>query len=198
MQAKQKRIGIFGGSFDPPHLGHLIIAGLAQRALKLDLVFLVPAFQPPHKAGRHASTAENRLAMTRLSVRGNPRLRASDLEIRRKGISYTIDTVKAFRKRYPTAALFLIVGSDSLRQFHSWKDPEGILALADLAVYGRPGWRSVRERAGIHRIDGPRMSLSSSEVRKRLHAGKPIDTMVRKNVMAYIVRKGLYELVTAR
>ncbi len=201
MPSQLKRIGIFGGSFDPPHLGHLVIAELARRTLKLDVVYLVPAYQPPHKAGRHASTAGDRLAMTKLSVRGNSSLRVSDIEIRRRGVSYTVDTVKAFHRRFPSAELFLIVGSDSLRQFHSWKDPEGILARAFLAVYRRPpnGLR----RSGTSKtkplwITGPLMHLSSSDIRKRLLQGKAIDEMVRENVQAFIMRKRLYQRSTQK
>jgi nicotinate-nucleotide adenylyltransferase len=196
MQAQLKRIGIFGGSFDPPHLGHLVIAELARRTLKLDVVYLIPAYQPPHKAGRHASTARDRLAMTKLSVRGNSSLRVSDIEIRRRGVSYTVDTVKAFHRRFAAAELFLIIGSDSLRQFHSWKDPEGILALASLAVYRRPQRGSQRSNSSNRKlrwVKGPLMDLASSEIRQRLLHGKAIDEMVRENVLAYIIRKRLYQ-----
>ena len=196
MRARLKRIGIFGGSFDPPHLGHLVIAELARRRLKLDVVYLVPAFQPPHKAGRHASTARDRLAMTKLSVRGNPRLRVSAIEIRRRGVSYTIDTVRSFHRRFPRAKLFLIIGSDSLRQFYSWKDPEGILSLASLAVYRRPLRGSMSANATgpkVYWISGPLMSLASTGIRKRLQKGLAINEMVRENVLAFIIRKRLYQ-----
>jgi nicotinate-nucleotide adenylyltransferase len=199
MPPRLKRIGIFGGSFDPPHLGHLVIAELSRRTLKLDVVYLVPAYQPPHKAGRHASTARDRLAMTKLSVRGNSSLRVSDIEIRRRGVSYTVDTVRAFHRRFPAAELFLIIGSDSLRQFHSWKDPEGILALASLAVYRRPQKghkRSKSKTTKLHWIKGPSMNLASSDIRKRLLQGRAIDEMVRENVLAFISRKRLYQSST--
>lgn len=196
-----KRIGIFGGSFDPPHLGHLVIAELARRTLKLDVVYFVPAYQPPHKAGKHASTARERLTMTRLSVRGNPHLRVSDIEIKRRGVSYTVDTVKAFRRRFPASELFLIIGSDSLQQFHTWKDPLGILALASVAVYRRP--RQGLRRSGsfgtkVHWIKGPLMNLASSEIRKRLHEGNGIDDMMRNNVLQFIIRKRLYQSSTQK
>ncbi len=201
MPPRLKRIGIFGGSFDPPHLGHLVIAELARRTLKLDVVYLVPAYQPPHKAGRHASTARDRLAMTRLSARGNPRLRVSDIEIRRRGVSYTVYTVRAFHRRFPSADLFLIVGGDSLQQFHSWKDPERILQLASLAVYRRPQKGSQRSKTSntkYHRIKGPLMDLASTDIRRRLLEGKAIDEMVRENVLAFIIRKRLYQSSTQK
>jgi nicotinate-nucleotide adenylyltransferase len=195
MAQKLKRIGIFGGSFDPPHVGHLVIAEMARRALKLDAVFLVPAYQPPHKDGSHASTARDRLAMTKLSVLGNPGLRVYDLELRRKGISYTIDTVRAFRKRFSSSELFLIIGSDSLRQFDTWKSPAEILAEATLLVYRRP--RSGRPNAGLHSrnvsfIKGPSMEISSSDIRKRIQRGKSIRYLVRDNVRQFIEKRKIY------
>ena len=201
MPPKLKRIGIFGGSFDPPHIGHLIIAELARRALDLDIVYLVPAYRPPHKAGKHASTASDRLKMTKLSVRGNPGLHVSDIEIRRKGLSYTIDTIRTFHRKFPASELFLIIGSDSLHQFHSWKDPQAILALAKLAVYRRPRraartWK--RSRLNLLFIKGPMMELASSDIRRRISAGKTIHYMVRENVRAFITRNRLYQSSIAR
>jgi nicotinate-nucleotide adenylyltransferase len=195
MAKKLKRVGVFGGSFDPPHLGHLVIAETARRAMNLDAVFLVPAYQPPHKEGSHRSTAQDRLAMTRLSVLGNAKLKVSDLELRRKGISYTVDTVRAFRMRFPKAMLFLIIGSDSLRQFHSWKSPTEILREASLIVYRRP--RSVRIRGrlpsrSVSFVEGPRMEISSTEIRARIQRGKSIRYLVRDNVLKFIEKKKLY------
>jgi nicotinate-nucleotide adenylyltransferase len=190
-----KRIGIFGGSFDPPHIGHLIIAELARRSLELDVVYLVPAYRPPHKAGKHASTARDRLTMTKLSIKGNSGLRVSDIEIRRRGVSYTVDTVNAFQRRFPGSELFLIIGSDSLRQFHSWKEPEKILAHAKLAVYRRPGQGRKKpkfSRGKVLWIKGPMMELASSDVRERMLHGKSIHYMVRENVLAFMNGKHLY------
>jgi nicotinate-nucleotide adenylyltransferase len=195
MAQKLKRIGIFGGSFDPPHLGHLVIAEMARRSLDLNAVYFVPAYKPPHKEGSHASTARDRLTMTKLSVQGNAKLKVSDVELRRKGISYTVDTVRAFRKRFPTSQLFLIIGSDSLLQFHSWKSPGRILADASLVVYRRP--RSGRADArlvpsNVSFIEGPRMDVSSSDIRKRIQQGKSIRYLVRDSVLRLINRKKLY------
>jgi nicotinate-nucleotide adenylyltransferase len=195
MAKKLKRIGVFGGSFDPPHIGHLVIAEMARRSLDLDVVYFVPAYKPPHKEGSHPTTARDRLSMTKLSVQGNGKLKVSDLELRRRGVSYTVDTVKAFRKRFPAAQLFLIIGSDSLRQFHSWKSPEEILSEVSLIVYRRP--RSGRTNAFLHStkvsfIKGPRMEISSSDIRKRMQKGKPIRYLVRDNVLSFIEAKKLY------
>ena len=195
MAQNLKRIGLFGGSFDPPHIGHLVIAEMARRSMDLDIVYFVPAYIPPHKKGSHPTTAGDRLAMTRLSVQGNAKLKVSDLELRRKGVSYTVDTVRAFRKRFPAAELFLIIGSDSLRQFHSWKSPGEILSEVSLIVYRRP--RSVRTNARFHSakvsfIKGPLMEISSSDIRKRMQKGKSIRYLVRDNVLSFIKKKKLY------
>src|SRR3972149_2485632 len=105
----RKRIGVFGGSFDPPHIGHCIIAATVAEQLRLDKVIFVPAYIPPHKKHRPTSTARHRLAMTRLALRGEERFACSDLEVRRKGVSYTVDTLRSMKKRYSDAELFLII-----------------------------------------------------------------------------------------
>jgi len=199
MAQKLKRIGIFGGSFDPPHVGHLVIAETVRRSEDLDIVYFVPAYKPPHKEGTHPSTARDRLAMTKLSVHGNRKLKVSDIELRRKGISYTVDTVRSFRKRFPSAELFLIIGSDSLRQFHSWRSPGGILAETSLIVYRRP--RSGPINARLHSRDvsfvkGPLMEVSSSDIRKRIRQGKSIRYYVRNTVLSFIKKKKLYSNLT--
>ena len=195
MKRAAKRIGIFGGSFDPPHLGHLVIAELACRELKLDVVYLVPAYLPPHKIGISQTTPADRLAMTRLAVRNVRQLAVSDAELRRKGVSYTVDTVRTFRRRFPKAELFLIIGSDSLMQFHSWKSPQRILKEVSLAVYRRPGWarHKTKHAAGeVLWLHGPIMRVSSTEIRSRVARGKPIHDLVRRNVSDFIMRRGLY------
>lgn len=195
MPKKLKRIGIFGGSFDPPHLGHLVISEIARATLELDVVFLVPAYQPPHKPGNHPATARQRLAMTKLLVQGNRSLRVSDLELKRKGISYTVDTVKAFHGRYPSAELYLILGGDSLSQFHLWRRPREILKYATLVVYKRAGSKVGRFPGSSAKgllLAGPTMKISSSEIRTMIQAGRDIQFLVRENVRRYIKQQRLY------
>lgn len=194
MQSKLK-IGIFGGSFDPPHIGHLLIAEVTRLSLGLDRVYFVPVYKPPHKAGNHPATAQDRLTMAKLSVRGNRHLKVSDIELKRGGVSYTIDTVRAFRKQFPGAELFLILGGDSLRQFHRWKSPAGILKEVTLAVYHRPG--SPRRTKGVPFskltwVEGPLMDLSSSDIRAMIGKRKSIHYLVREHVRRYITRMHLY------
>ncbi|MEK6755734.1 MAG: nicotinate-nucleotide adenylyltransferase [Bacteroidota bacterium] len=190
-----KRIGIFGGSFDPPHVGHLIIAEVARQQLHLDKVVFVPAYVPPHKKGNHASTASDRLRMTKLAVRTNPHFSVSNLEMSRKGISYTVDTIWSFKRRYPSSELFLIIGADSLQQFWTWRSPREILSLASLAVYSRRGYRRP-SRSKIHEaidhISGPLLEISSTEVRNRIQKGGSIQYLVPDRVRAFINRRKLY------
>jgi len=134
-----RRIGLFGGTFDPPHLGHLALAEWARERLGLDHVLFVPAGRPPHKRGARLSSAAARVAMTRLAVRGNPAFRLSTIEVRRGGPSFTVDTLRALRARHAGARLFLIMGEDSLDDFATWREPAAIARLATLAVARRPG-----------------------------------------------------------
>jgi nicotinate (nicotinamide) nucleotide adenylyltransferase len=135
------RIGVFGGTFDPPHVGHLALAEWAREALRLDRVLFVPAGRPPHKGRRVLTPVAHRVAMTRLAVRGQRAFVVSALEARRNGPSFTVDTLRALRKREPGARIFLLMGADSLAEFPTWRDPAGILGFATLAVAARPGTR---------------------------------------------------------
>jgi nicotinate-nucleotide adenylyltransferase len=197
-----RRIGLFGGTFDPPHLGHLALAEQARDRLRLDEVRFIPAGQPPHKKGRRITGARDRLAMTRLAVRGNPAFRVSTLETRRGGPSFTIETLRRVAKESPGARLFLLMGADSLDDFASWRDPAAILRLATLVVAGRPPVAAGRRgrarrvaaprRARIVRLDNPELALSSSRVRARARAGRTLRYLVPDAVAAYITRHRLY------
>jgi nicotinate-nucleotide adenylyltransferase len=191
-----RRVGIFGGTFDPPHVGHLLIAGWAREALALERVVFVPAGQPPHKRGRMLTAARHRLAMTRLAVRGNPAFRVATLELERRGPSFTVDTLRAFARA--GVELFLLVGADSLDDFHGWHDPDGILSLARLAVAGRPGaggrgggWWARRGRR-VTWIGNPEVGVSSSLVRQRVRGGGSCRYLVPDPVWRYVEREGLY------
>ncbi len=189
-----RRVGLFGGTFDPPHLGHLVLAEWARARLALDRVIFMPAGTPPHKRGRRLSAAAHRLAMTRLAARGNPAFEVSALEARRRGPSFTVDTLQALRARHPGARLFLLLGADSLAEFATWREPAAIARLATLVVAARPG-PAPRALAGaprVVRLDNPVVGISSSALRARARAGRPLRYLVPDAVAAYAARHRLY------
>lgn len=191
---RRTRIGILGGTFDPPHIGHLMMAEFALDAADLDHVILMPAFQPPHKAVGGASAAQ-RLAMTRLAIKGNRRMLCSPLEVKRKGLSYTVDTIEALATKHPGSELYLLLGMDSFLEFSSWKSPERIVAVARLLVFPRPGWRMATDVPFARHADmmaSPGVELSSSLIRRRVAAGKSIRYLVPDAVERFIRTKGLY------
>ena len=192
-----RRIGVFGGTFDPPHVGHLALAEWAREALSLDRVIFVPAARPPHKRGKRMSAAEDRVAMTRLAVRGNRAFAVSTIEVRRTGPSYTVDTLRALARAHPRAQLWLLMGEDSLREFHTWHAPERILALARLAVAGRPGARAPRSvgraaRGRVVVLRNPGLQIASSAIRARVRAGRSVRYLVPDAVARYAAAHRLY------
>ena len=192
---KPLRIGIFGGSFDPPHLGHLIVAEYLLHEADLNKIILVPAFQPPHKMGNNSALAGHRIAMTRLAARGNKHFMVSDYEIRRGGVSYTVDTLRTLTGQYPLASFTLIMGADSFLEFPSWKSPEEILSMADLVVYPRLGYETAPAGTFSRRaefVSAPRTDISSSMIRRRVRDGQSIRYMVPESVERYIRGKKLY------
>lgn len=195
-QLTPRRIGIFGGTFDPPHIGHLIIAERARVQLQLDRVFFVPAYLPPHKRGRASATPSDRLKMVQLAVRGNAGFAVSDVELKRKGISYTIDTVKEMRRNYPGAEIYLILGSDNLLDFHTWKSYRELLGLTRLIVYPRGQRRMQRpsqlRKARIHFLRGMLFDISSSAIRQLVRTKSSIRYLVSAEVERYIVSRKLY------
>ena len=197
-----RRLGVFGGTFDPPHLGHLALAECAREQLRLDRVLFVPAGRPPHKRASGASSARARLAMTRLAVRGNPAFAVSTLETARPGPSYTVDTLRALRAAYPQARLYLLIGADSLRDFRTWHAAEAIRDLAVLAVARRPGvsappWSAAwRARRRLVWLENAGLEIASREVRARAASGRSIRYLVPDAVARWSARHRLYR--TAR
>lgn len=191
------RLGIFGGSFDPPHIGHLLVADDAWAQLALDRLVFVPAATQPLKVGRAAASAAHRLAMTRLLVEGDPRFEVSTVEVEREGLSFTVDTLDHFAAAHAGAERFLLLGADVLATFAHWREPERILALARPVILERAGDERPRLPAGmdggsLHRLATRRIDVSSTEIRDRVREGKPIRGFVTDNVAAYIARHGLY------
>ncbi|HEX8432488.1 MAG TPA: nicotinate-nucleotide adenylyltransferase [Longimicrobium sp.] len=187
------RIGIFGGTFDPPHIGHLVVASDACQALALDLLLWVPSAVPPHKLGRVKTDAETRLQMVRAAIEGDPRFAADDLELRRPGPSFTVDTLRELTRRHPGAELVLLIGADNLPELPGWREPAEIVRLARLAVMGREGEGVPPEGAfPASYVAATRVDVSATEVRRRAAAGETIRYLVPDTVRALVERHGLY------
>lgn len=188
------RTGVFGGTFDPPHLGHLIVAGDAHAALGLDRVMFIPAAVPPHKRVTVRASAEHRLAMVRAAIRGDDRFEVDDLELRRAGPSYTVDTLRALLARRPGGELFFLLGVDALREIGTWKAPGEVARLATLVALSREGeGGGCDSRYPVHPVRVTRIDISATEVRRRVGAGEPIRYLVPDAVREIIRREGLYE-----
>ena len=199
MHEVRPRLGVIGGSFDPPHLGHLVIASEAHARLALERVLFVPAAAPPHKDLEERTAADVRLEMTALAVADDPRFVASGLEIERH-LVYTRDTLAAVGERFPGRELVFIMGSDSLLQLDAWYDPEGILARCTLAVAPRPGDDLALVAAAVARwgaarvaiLEAPPVGVSSRQIRGRVAEGLPIRYLVPQAVAELIAGRGLY------
>jgi nicotinate-nucleotide adenylyltransferase len=188
-----KRIGILGGSFDPIHFGHLLMAQSAAEALKLDAVFFVPAYCSPFKTRHPSPDGSKRLVMIKGAIKGNKYFKLYDGELRRGQVSYTIDTLKEIKLRHPHCKFYLLMGADNLRTFQRWKDPRGILSLARLVVLNRPGFdKNYPKRWPYMKINMPAVDISSSDIRKRVKTKKSIWYLTPKTVIRYIKRYRLY------
>ena len=192
------KVCLFGGTFDPPHLGHLIIAQTIFEAENFDQIVLVPAYQPPHKNGMKISPVDQRLEMLNIAIKENPNFIMSDLEIERKGLSYSIDTIMEYKKQnnLNSNELFYLMGSDSLRQFKKWKDPKMIIDESRVIVAIRPGFRPSDIPnwilAKIQFASIPRIEISSTTIRERWVNDKTIRYMVTESVWQYINKNKLY------
>ena len=187
------RIGVLGGTFDPVHIGHLILAQEAYTKLALDRVLFVPAAVPPHKDPGAVSPAHHRLRMVQLAVGDDPRFQASDLEFRRPGKSYTVDTLRHIRKLWPGSKLFLLIGADNLGELPTWKEYEELFLLSEVVVAHRPGAEPCGELADrVRFLSIPMVSISATYIRRRVADGEPIRYLVPREVEEYIGEHGLY------
>ncbi len=194
-----RRLGILGGTFNPPHRGHLALAIHARRQLALERVLLVPANTAPNKPGRDEDPGPSeRLAMCRLAVAEVDGVSVCALEIERGGVSYTVDTLRALHASHPEAELTLIVGGDVASTIGSWREPAELLALAHLAVAGRPGAPPpvLADGARSSSLEMPALDVSSSMVRDRAAHGQPIEELVGAGVARYIADHGLYRVAS--
>jgi nicotinate-nucleotide adenylyltransferase len=195
------RVGVLGGTFNPPHLGHLVCAQEAYVQLELDRVLFVPARVPPHKPVAEEPGPEHRLELCRLAISGDQRFEASDAELLRDGPSYTVDTLSELHSNAPDNDLFLIVGGDIAAGLAGWHESERVLSLATLAVAKRRGTPRAAVEAGLAHLSGgerttffrmPRIGISSTLVRERVRRGLPIRYLVPQPVENYIAKEGLY------
>jgi nicotinate-nucleotide adenylyltransferase len=195
------RIGVFGGTFDPPHVGHLLLASDAREALSLDRLIFVPTGTQPFKVETPpVASSTDRLEMIRLAVEDDAVYTVDDTEILRGGLSYTVNTLEHLAGRYKGAELFLLLGEDSLTSFDQWRNPDRIRDLATLAVMRRSGGKAASGREeGITFLSTRRIDVSSTEIRERLRAGKSIKGFVPESVERFIEDRGLYrEAATSR
>lgn len=191
------RLGVYGGTFNPIHIGHLIIAQEVYDQFALECVLFVPSARPPHKHRTALLAPEHRYAMTVLATQDDPRFEASDIELRRPGTSYTIETLRALHRLYgPDCRLFFVIGADSLVEIGTWRAPDEVFALCSIVVVPRPGvdirqapapWR---ERALL--VQSPEMGFSSTDIRHRVALGRSIRYLVPAAVEQYIDEHQLY------
>jgi nicotinate-nucleotide adenylyltransferase len=192
------RLGVLGGSFNPPHVGHVIIASDAYEALHLDKLLIVPAAANPLKAeNARAASATDRLEMVRTTFSGDPRFEVSAMEIERGGLSYTVDTLEALAREYPGAELVLLMGMDAFSSLDRWKQPGRIRELARLAVLAR-GDEAPSLPDEVQAVTTRRIDVSSSEIRARLAAGRSIKGFVADSVERFISAAKLYVSPAAR
>jgi nicotinate-nucleotide adenylyltransferase len=187
------RLGIFGGTFDPPHIGHLLAAVDAVERLTLDRLVLVPARVQPLKLESKVGDAKHRLAMARLLVEGDERFAVDPLEIERAGLSFSVDTLRTFAERYPSDERFFLIGADVLRTFERWREPAEVLRLATMVVMTREdGTPAGVMPEGARAIPSRRIDVSSTEIRARASAGRSLHGFVPDSIAAYIAANGLY------
>ncbi len=193
-----ERVGILGGTFDPPHIGHLVLAEYARTALNLDCVLFVPAADPPHKQQLRYGI-ERRLPMLELAIAGNDQFVISRVDVDRPGPHYTVDMVRILQQQNPQTEYYFLMGGDSLHHLPQWYHPLELIALCKLAVMARPGTEVAPDLKALPgltdrvvMIDSPMLGFSSTEVAERLEAGKSVRYLVPDAVLTYIQENGLY------
>lgn len=190
---KEKRIGIFGGTFNPVHFGHLNVARFAVKRLKLDRLFFVPTYIPPHKKIEDNVSPQGRARMLMLAIKNEKAFSVSLFEVLKRQRSYSISTIRYFRKKFGRKAkLFFVIGEDSLDGLGAWKSVKSVLKLAQFAVFKRPGYGVVECPKEIVRIKAPGVKISSSKIRKLVRDGVSVEKYVPFEVLRYVKRKKFY------
>lgn len=189
-----QRIGIFGGSFDPVHIGHLLVAWAAREEARLDRMIWVPARISPFKQDQRLASAELRLRMLRLALAGLEWCQVSDIELRREGVSYSVDTVKSLRTTFPEASLYFLIGEDNLHALSSWREADTLMRWVEFLILPRPGAGTPMSLPGarLHSLNGWPIQVSSSDIRRRVQTGRSIRHLVPPAVAEVIHNNRLY------
>ncbi|MCK4385355.1 MAG: nicotinate-nucleotide adenylyltransferase [candidate division Zixibacteria bacterium] len=191
-----RKIGILGGTFDPIHIGHLILAEQARERFQLEEVIFIPSASPPHKTEQELSLAIHRFEMTKLALEGNSFFSVSDIELKREGLSYTVETLRKLKELHTDSEIYFLTGSDVLDEITTWKDPEEIYRLARIVIAVRPGFDKFdpedhfAKKSIIVQITG--VDISSTQIRERVRKGESIKYLVPSKVEEYIRKKNLY------
>ena len=188
------KIGLFGGSFDPVHLGHLLVAQAAREELGLDRLFFIPAAQSPFKPENHAAAGSERLRLLRLALAGQPWCEVDEQEVERGGVSYTVDTVRDYSRIFPGAEIFYLIGADNVAKLPLWREASELARLAEFVVIPRPGQAEVLFPAPFRGrwLTGFPLGVSSSQIRARIKAGLPVDHLVPRAVAEALRNNPLY------
>ena len=199
---QKRRIGIMGGTFDPIHIGHLVTADFIMNSIELESVIFIPTGKPPHKLSGKMASAQDRYNMTVLATSDNPSFTVSDIEIRRSGLSYTIDTLKKLQEMYSVAEFYFIVGTDAVAEIPNWERADGLLQYCSFVAATRPGFASSVEKVieffgdrgngKIIQIDTPELEISSTDIRERVGSRRSFKYIVPTSVEQYIKKEGLY------
>ena len=201
----RKKIGIIGGTFDPVHNGHLKAAEIVFEQMDLDELIFIPAYVAPHKVDIETAPSQDRLNMVKLAISNNKNFKCSDIEIKRKGISYTYDTLKSLKETsFAEDELFFVIGMDSFLELNTWKNLLGILSLATLIVATRPGFEEAVEEASksisenknnrIKYLNAPGLGISSTEIRDKIQNNDSLEEALPNSVIKYIKEHGLYKI----
>jgi nicotinate-nucleotide adenylyltransferase len=187
------KIGIFGGTFDPIHNGHIYLAEKVSARLSLSRVIFVPAYIPPHKTGKKITSAKHRYNMLKLAIRNNRKLAISDIELKRKGKSYSIETIKIFKEKYgPKVELVFMAGSDLVSELYKWKDLDEILKNCCFIVIERPGFKMKKDLNGILVLKIKAKGIQSTDIRNGIRNNKPLKGVMPEKVLEYIKKHELY------
>ena len=192
-----QKLGVLGGTFDPIHMGHLVLAEQVREKFQLEQVIFIPSASPPHKTEQKLSLAEDRLKMTQLAVDGNPYFSVSDIELKRDGLSYTVETLRELKELYKNSEIYFLTGSDVLDEITTWKNPEEVYKLAKIVIGIRPGFDKFNPEDHFAKksiiVDITGMDISSTQIREKVRKGESIKYLVPSKVEEYIKKKNLYK-----